>query len=313
MKYVDSVAAARQLATDLNSTDRTTPIAVVSTPAGRPTSLIDAKELHDEVGDLVPVYLMASRVSWAFSEQMPDLTQVYGGAGARLSRGCGVGSRPPQVAAAVRLQCPRGQATPGSASEPRKPGPRPTAPPADATIARLQADLREVADELRHTQAEAQDLRTEHRLLLQERTKATNRANHLQGELAEAKQELRKTRRQPAGGQDGGARFHDPEDQFRHDVYVARANRMTPDDKEHRRLAAYVLGPRFLDSVAALQGITRSKIVDVVVETHRVRCGSRLGERRRLHGSWPGRERVSTRDPDEREGATPRDRHFVSA
>jgi len=58
MKHVDSVAAARTLSTLLNSTKRTTPVAVVSTPAGRDASYIDAEELHAEVGDLVPVYLI---------------------------------------------------------------------------------------------------------------------------------------------------------------------------------------------------------------------------------------------------------------
>ncbi len=524
MKHVDSVAAAQQLATELNSAERTTPIAVVSTPAGSHTSLIDAGALHDAVGDLVPVYVMATGpVSRAFSEQMPDLTQVYGGAGRvypvgaewvhdprtsplRLAfnahegqrstealindalsmasaaglvghtvattaevvtgqvvgvtaeRGiveCGSGQyanivaeltvpgvpverivtsrmavsgtlddarrldmramvRPPSAlpyvvgdvvlarvdaveAASAQLAvhpqlvvdvpreavtsnpldhldslmssgevlrarvastspwalvlsdveddeealpafalvdggppwlvegipdvepaeeperpaptprpeergttsaAPREQervesaspptpptpaifdrgrkatpaapasaheATPGPASEPRKPGPRPTAPPAPATIARLQAELAEVTDELRHTQAEVEDLRSEHRLLLQERTKATNRANHIQRELAGAKRKLREARRQPAGDQDGGARFHDPEEQFRHDVYVAWANRMTPDDKARRPRREYVLGPRFLESVAALD-IARGKILDVVVE-----------------------------------------------
>src|SRR5680860_648599 len=53
MKHVDSVAAARTLSTLLNSTKRTTPVAVVSTPAGRDASYIDAEELHAEVGALV--------------------------------------------------------------------------------------------------------------------------------------------------------------------------------------------------------------------------------------------------------------------
>ena len=520
MNHVDSVAAARTLSALLNSTNRTTPVAVVSTPAGRDAPYIDAEELRAEVGDLVPVYLMPTgEVSWAFSEQMADLTQVYGGAGrvypvgvewvrdphesplrfafndtegkrstealindalsmaaaaglvgsavpttarvvtgqvvgvtagrgivrlgsgqfanivgeltvpgvhterivtsgmtvngtldiagrldiraivrpawalpyaegdvvlARVNRvdarsaqlalhpqlavdvpreavtdnpfddldalmsagevlrarvestspwklvmrdledeeeaapafalvdggppwvteglpdvepdeeperpkptplpdvaGSSTATPPPPVQPAPKPPTPaifdRGrmatlpprtpalEAAPALAPEPA--GPKPTVPPAQAAIARQQTELNRVADELRRTQAEVDDLRNEHQLLLGERTKAANRVRHLESELARAKQKLRASGSRPASDRaDYGPRFGDPEEQFRHDVYVAWVNRISPDDKQQRPLTTFTLGPSFLDSVAALQGIKRSKIVEIVVE-----------------------------------------------
>jgi hypothetical protein len=58
------------------------PIAVISIPSGAPDLYIDADELKREVGDLGEVVVMPTdEVSWTFSHAMPDMTQVYGGAG----------------------------------------------------------------------------------------------------------------------------------------------------------------------------------------------------------------------------------------
>src|SRR5665647_138512 len=58
------------------------PIAVISIPSGALEPFIDADELKREVGDLGEVVVMpTNEVSWTFSHAMPDMTQVYGGAG----------------------------------------------------------------------------------------------------------------------------------------------------------------------------------------------------------------------------------------
>lgn len=157
--------------------------------------------------------------------------------------------------------------TPVPQAAPPMPAPPKPAPPTQAALTRQRTELDRMADELRRAQAENHDLRNEHRLLLYERTKAADRVLHLKGELARVKQKLRATRSGPAVDPAGnGARFDDPEDQFRHEVFVTWADRIPPAEKQHRPLRPYTLGPDFLGSVAELQGIKRAKIVDVVVE-----------------------------------------------
>jgi hypothetical protein len=74
--------AAKRLAAEINSVRRTKPYVVVSTPAGRPDPYIDPADIESQVGNLAAVFLIPTGPeSWTFSRQMPDSTQVYGGAG----------------------------------------------------------------------------------------------------------------------------------------------------------------------------------------------------------------------------------------
>jgi hypothetical protein len=59
--------------------------------------------------------------------------------------------------------------------------------------------------------------------------------------------------------------FADPEDQFRHEVYLSWARRIAKGDKAGRQLAPYVVGERFLVSLGSA-GVDRAKVIDVVVE-----------------------------------------------
>ncbi len=63
-----------------------------------------------------------------------------------------------------------------------------------------------------------------------------------------------------------GPLFLDPEEQFRHEVTCEWAQRIPAAEKDDRPLARYVLAPDFLDSVEQLEGISRAKVVAVVVE-----------------------------------------------
>ncbi|MEV4656451.1 hypothetical protein [Micromonospora sp. NPDC049301] len=63
-----------------------------------------------------------------------------------------------------------------------------------------------------------------------------------------------------------GPLFLDPEDQFRYEVTGEWAQRIPAPEKAAKPLATYVLTPGFLDSIEQLEGISRAKVVAVVVE-----------------------------------------------
>lgn len=60
--------------------------------------------------------------------------------------------------------------------------------------------------------------------------------------------------------------FVDEDEQFRFEVQLAWARRIPAPDKAAFPLGAYSMGPHFLTSLDKLEGIQRSKVVDVVVE-----------------------------------------------
>lgn len=63
-----------------------------------------------------------------------------------------------------------------------------------------------------------------------------------------------------------GPLFCDPEQQFRHEVYLEWATRIPAGSKATTPLADYGFADGFLASVADLQGVDRSKIIAVAVE-----------------------------------------------
>lgn len=80
--HVRTAEEAKALAEHLLNSNRQSPVAVITIPQGRDTPYIDPKPVAEAAGSLADVYLMATgTVSWAFSEAMPPMTQVYGGAG----------------------------------------------------------------------------------------------------------------------------------------------------------------------------------------------------------------------------------------
>jgi hypothetical protein len=114
------------------------------------------------------------------------------------------------------------------------------------------------------------DLGNERQLLHNQLERAKTRSQTLDGQLKSAKTELRKARQRANRGSNRGstdsALFWDPEEQFRYDVYLAWARRIPAAEKRDRLLHDYTLGEEFLPSLAGLDGIDRTKIVDVVVE-----------------------------------------------
>lgn len=74
-------------------------------------------------------------------------------------------------------------------------------------------------------------------------------------------------RRELEGPQDPlGEAFSDPEEQLRFEVHLAWARRIPAGQKAELALRRYALGPRFLASLDELEGVARSKVVDVLVE-----------------------------------------------
>ena len=114
-----------------------------------------------------------------------------------------------------------------------------------------------------------EDLRRERQLLHAEleRAKASNR--RLDGQLRGSRADLRKAR-QKAERRDRNltepARFLDPEDQLRHEVLVAWAERIPAAEKADRPLPDFTIGPEFLRTLDEVEGVDRAKVVAVVVE-----------------------------------------------
>ncbi|GLY28261.1 hypothetical protein [Kineosporia sp. NBRC 101731] len=73
---------AEELAEELNRPGRLRPTVVVTMARGAERPYIDAGRLARELDGLADVYLICDpAASWAFSRGMPEMTQVYGGAG----------------------------------------------------------------------------------------------------------------------------------------------------------------------------------------------------------------------------------------
>ncbi|NCT90982.1 hypothetical protein GXB85_08490 [Cellulomonas sp. APG4] len=75
-------AGAEVLAAHLLDPDRRLPVAVVSIPSGEQDPWILADEVARDVAGLAEVYVLPTdECSWRLSALLPDMTQVYGGAG----------------------------------------------------------------------------------------------------------------------------------------------------------------------------------------------------------------------------------------
>src|SRR5215216_6424518 len=80
-RRVETADQARALAAHLLDASRLRPCVVVSRAAGQPEPYADVDKIVSDVGDLADVHVLATGgASWAFSQEMPDRTQVYGGA-----------------------------------------------------------------------------------------------------------------------------------------------------------------------------------------------------------------------------------------
>ncbi len=101
-------------------------------------------------------------------------------------------------------------------------------------------------------------------------------AQRLAGDARRTREEAQRLRRQVKSLKDqhqayrdrveGARLFSDPERQLRHDIEQTWLRRTPEPERTHHPLADYRLGPTFLDSLVTLEGITRDKVIDVLVE-----------------------------------------------
>ncbi|MEV0726236.1 hypothetical protein AB0I37_26070 [Micromonospora purpureochromogenes] len=120
-------------------------------------------------------------------------------------------------------------------------------------LAGLRGRAAELEDELAHANRVIEQLQTRYRGADLARQRAVKQLRSAQ------------SRNEHALGIDGPA-FLDAEEQFRFEVYCEWVRRIPAAEKASKPLAEYLLGSGFLESVEQLEGISRAKIVAVVVE-----------------------------------------------
>ncbi len=229
---------------------RTKPAVVLSTPSGQVEPYADVEAIVTAVGDRAEIFILPTgSASWAFSSEMPPDTQVYGGAGrvypvdhdwvqrptlSRLRFAYGFEHRvriTEQLIEDVLRFAPRekqlGERRVDKWIDPR-----------DERIDELQKEVER----------------------LQERYRTLDRAR-----LKLAKQ-LKSATDRAEQDNGGGPYFVDPEEQFRFEVYVEWVRRIPAGEKSSTPLAEFFLGPEFLASLDRVEGISREKVVAVVVE-----------------------------------------------
>lgn len=226
------------------------PIVVVSTAAGQPEPYADAEAIAAAVGDRTEIFILPTGdVSWAFAQEMPGETQVYGGAGRVYPVDHGWVDHP----SVSRLRFAYGWSDRGSITR------------------QLIHDVFQLCpleyssdESARINSIDARDLKIvdlEKELVLQrERFRAVDKARV---KAVKAMKSLTDRLEQVSGG---GPYFLDPEEEFRFEVYSEWVRRIAPGEKAALPLAEYYLSPDFLASLDGLEGAIRAKVVAVVVE-----------------------------------------------
>ena len=119
----------------------------------------------------------------------------------------------------------------------------------------LQAQRDDLSARLQASDAEAETRRRAAR-------SAREDVKKMRSQLRSAQDQLRAYKAQT----EGAGLFDDPTEQLTHDVYMAWLRRTAPSERAQWPLRAWTVGPRFLDSLNTLEGISRVKIVDVLVD-----------------------------------------------
>ena len=225
--------------------ERKVPLVVLTTARGEQEPFADAEAIKREFGDQVEVaVLLSGTQSWVFSESMPPDTSVYGGACRVYPPDQEWETRPGRIKVRFAYSpIERQKITTMLIDDVRKLLPEQTpksryVDPRNARIDELETDL--------------ENLQERYRKVDQARIKAVKELRSVSGRLE-------------ADIADGPY-FLDPEEEFRFEVYVEWVRRIAPAEKANMPLADYDIGPAFLASVDAVDGISRAKIVAVVVE-----------------------------------------------
>ncbi|MFT3888274.1 MAG: hypothetical protein QM713_08955 [Arachnia sp.] len=184
--------------------------------------------------------------------------------------------------------------------EPEEPEPTPVAAPAPDPTA--EAALRRENDQLRALLA-----------------KADRRITSLENDLSRSRQSLReatrKKRRQASRPVADAMAFATDSEQLDHEVYLEWATKIPAGEKAKRPLRAHQYGPRFFDSLKKIEGVSREKLVEVVMhvltgldaelasrELHQLRTGSGGDDptRTRSDGSTAWRVSIQVNTPSAR-------------
>jgi len=177
------------------------------------------------------------------------------------------------VAARESLPAPAASPSPPPASGPAA-APRRAARDLSLTLdatrpatARLERELMDAAARLAPAEHEVTGLRRQVRDLLAEQQRLREQIVRQKTQLRMRLPGAAKAKR-PAVQAEGAAAalFTDPEDAFGHEVYLAWAARFSSAERADRPMAGYAIGPEFLGSLEAVEGVKRSKVVQVVVE-----------------------------------------------
>lgn len=150
----------------------------------------------------------------------------------------------------------------------------------EAEEERLQADRR-ADDAAEEAQRAIRQLARSERELKQQLRRAQDRMTWLEEELR------------------GSGRYDDAEKQFRHEVQIEWERTHIASDRTAWPLAGYEVGPAFLPSLDALEGVSRAKVVEVCVEVLTGRAETLASrELHPLRGSEAGdaEQRVRTED-----------------
>jgi len=155
---------------------------------------------------------------------------------------------------------------PAPASAPASPGPAGGASasgrPGEEALQALQAlaiERDNLLAELQRQREAAHEAARELTALRTGMRRANRRLEHVQGQLNEALAELGRSANDEA-------LFGDRLEQLRFEVSLAWARRVPADQKRELPLAPWSVGPDFFASWDAVQGVARSKVVEVVVE-----------------------------------------------
>lgn len=138
---------------------------------------------------------------------------------------------------------------------------------AKAEIRRLEAELAAAHAALGPAEAERDQL---NQLVAEQAAQLRALEDHTQRQRTQLRRYVTARKQQGGSAEPDGAPhgplFADPEEQFRYEVYVEWATRITAGEKAERPLRDYVIGPEFLASVDKVEGVDRRKVVSVVVE-----------------------------------------------
>ncbi|GII99894.1 hypothetical protein CLV28_2975 [Sediminihabitans luteus] len=128
-----------------------------------------------------------------------------------------------------------------------------------AELEALRANADALAREVEDAQRKVENQRARHRRVVQQRDALAREIKSGPGDV----------------DRDVPTLFLDPEQQLRHEVYVTWAERVPASEKQERPLPEYAVGPDFVVSLDEIEGVSRAKVLEVVVDVL-------TGDRKRL-------------------------------